>query len=186
MKKGILLTFILMLALSVYAQEEHFKFLGIPLDGSIEEFEAKLCDKGFIREMESRESEINKRNYKGLFAGYDSDVMVEFNPRDRNVYSDCVKITRSDPKTILKLYEKFRDDYLQKYPENNYYEIDLEESVPSMAMWFNDSSNKKVIGQVTILALPTMYEIFRYCSLTITYTDMANKEKNDNSKLDDL
>ena len=185
MKKGILLTFILMLALSVYAQDEHFKFLGIPLDGSIEEFEAKLCDKGFIREMESRESEINKRNYKGLFAGYDSDVTIEFNPRNRNVYSACVLITRSDPKTILKLYEKFRDDYLQKYPENKYREIDLED-YPSMAMWFNDSSNKKEIGQVTILALPTMYEIFGYCSLTISYTDKANKEKNDNSKLDDL
>ena len=184
MKKGILLTFILMLALSVYAQEEHFKFLGIPLDGSIEEFEAKLCDKGFIREMESSESEINKRNYKGLFAGYDSDIIIEFNPRNRNVYSARVEIRRSDPKTILKLYEKFRDDYLQKYPENKYREIDLED--PSMGMWFNDSSNKKEIGQVLILALPTMYEIFGHCCLTITYTDKANKEKNDNSKLDDL
>ena len=46
MKKGLLMLFGCLFALAIQAQSEHLKFMGIPLDGKINDFQSQLLKKG--------------------------------------------------------------------------------------------------------------------------------------------
>lgn len=48
MKRIVLFTFTMLLGIFCYAQSEHLKFSGIPIDGTINQFQAKIVQKGYV------------------------------------------------------------------------------------------------------------------------------------------
>lgn len=72
MKKILSLAFLLMLSLSIFAQKQVTKFLGIPVDGSRTSMIQKLKDKGFTYNSYSDRLE-------GQFNGKDVSIYVQTN-----------------------------------------------------------------------------------------------------------
>lgn len=70
MKKAFLLLLMSLFSLVLFAQTEHMKFAGIPLTGSIEQFQKKLIAKGFrLNAKISKLLPVGTRSFIGTFAG---------------------------------------------------------------------------------------------------------------------
>ena len=110
MKKFIFILVAVMLAVAVNAQEKHLKFMGIPLNLTITEFEKELLAKDF-----EPNTYINKRLksntcvYKGSFLGHDVEVYIYFTPNSQLVYRSKVCVSNTDEKYISnKFYNLLR------------------------------------------------------------------------------
>ena len=72
MRKTLLITVLLFIVSICFAQSDPIKFLGIPVDGSLAQFESKLMSKGF------KYYSLNEC-YKGQFNGKSVDVIIHTN-----------------------------------------------------------------------------------------------------------
>ena len=83
MKKIILLLSFMWEAIALPAQEtnEHLTFKGIPVDGTLKEFTAKLKQKGFIH----IDSEEGCAMFRGDFAGYKNCMAVAVSPIEKDL-----------------------------------------------------------------------------------------------------
>jgi len=129
MKKIVLLCICAIIWMGGYCQEqhdstsvkyvsEHIKFMGIPMDGSFDDFRDKIIAKGFRFEM------INDNNLtilSGYFANHRADVLLQPN-RDDEIYR--VQLIFSDGgqyftswKDISRLYFELKELLISKYGE---------------------------------------------------------------------
>lgn len=74
MMKKLLLFIALVLSISAHAV--HLEFMGIPINGSISNFQAKLIAKGCTLDKYSKELPTGIRGFKGVFAGKDCQIIV--------------------------------------------------------------------------------------------------------------
>ena len=75
MRKLFLLSLMLMFSFVLSAQTEHMKFAGIPLNGSIEQFQKKLVAKGFrLNTKMSKMLPVGTRSFVGTFAGKKGNI----------------------------------------------------------------------------------------------------------------
>ena len=79
---------LLLLALTATAQTEHVRFLGVPLDGSIQQFQEELTARECSHDPETSATlPDGVRAFKGTYAGHDAlyDFMARcFQPRASN------------------------------------------------------------------------------------------------------
>ena len=73
MKRILLIAFVLVISISLFAQKDITKFLGIPIDGFKPEMIQKLKEKGFVS------SESDKSILEGEFNGIQVSVHVVTN-----------------------------------------------------------------------------------------------------------
>ena len=118
MKKSLLLLMmVLLLALTSFAQTEHMKFMGIPIDGSLKSFCSQLKKKGFDRDpYETRRKD--SRIYIGEFAGHNSKVFVYSDAKSNNVHSVIVNIPSYEEDVALSIYNNLRQMLIEKYSED--------------------------------------------------------------------
>lgn len=122
MKKQTILILILMLCtLSLQAQTEHMNFAGIPLTGTIDQFQKKLIAKGYrTQTMLNKQLPVGTRVFKGTFAGKDGNVAVYYDNVTKIVYgakvyfdqltSDRAKTELDQLKSLLSL--KYGEDQI--------------------------------------------------------------------------
>ena len=92
MKKTIV-TLLLSLFCMIVQGQTHMKFMGIPLNGNVELFTQKLKAKGLTCDVaKTKASPSGVKIYKGVFMGEDSEFMICFNPKDKNVFAVEVSI----------------------------------------------------------------------------------------------
>lgn len=100
------------------SQQSHMSFLGIPLNGTLDQFHSQLINKGFTFNRGLDNFSI----YRGLFMGYKSEVFIIANRQNRQVYQALVRI-KVGKKEIMPLYEKIQQMLKEKYANNpGYYE----------------------------------------------------------------
>ena len=118
MKKSLLLLMLVsLLALTSFAQTEHMKFMGIPIDGSLKSFCSQLKKKGFDRDpYETRRKD--SRIYIGEFAGHNSKVFVYSDAKSNNVHSVIVNIPSYEEDVALSIYNNLRQMLIEKYSED--------------------------------------------------------------------
>lgn len=123
-KKFIILVSAFLFTISINAQ--HFQFMGIPIDGNIDEFSMALKSKGFKRNtlMDPK----GNKNFKGVFANEKAKLCVFFHPTTKLVYALEVDISCYNASEVKKKLEKFETSIKQKYGEQVVDE-DLEKSV---------------------------------------------------------
>lgn len=63
---------LIVLLVSIVANAQHINFMGIPMDGTSEEFAAKLEEKGLKK--------ITKNGLRGTFAGYNCNIILNNTP----------------------------------------------------------------------------------------------------------
>ena len=181
--KKILLIFTLLFALTVNAQ--HLSFMNIPLDGNINNFTAKLKNKGLKISPYNNSIPVGARAFTGTFIGKQASVYVYYNTKNNNVYraKACIENTSLDG--TKNLMTEVRDMLSEKY--DSYCEEGTENNYTSYYLYiFN---NQEIIGIID-LYITKEEGLYSWDNdiyvLHIDYTDRENGNKNDTIKMDDL
>lgn len=120
MKKIVITFCLLIFAMGTIAQnslkeEDHLKFMGIPLCGDISGFSRKLVDRtnavpsGFSNGLYS---------FKGTFAGYNADIHVCFNNKSREVYQAYAVVDNNVKERAVDVFNEFKILLCKKYPDS--------------------------------------------------------------------
>lgn len=158
----IILLALVMFACGAYAQnEQHFTFMGIPIDGPLATFEKSLLAKGFTPKKNSSENTSTQKWYEGVFFGKDVVLSVNLTPRSRNVYmisTGASSMTKEEAASFLERLDttikaKYQIDKAEKVDGINYYYVNNHTGV--IAYTYSEST------------------------ITIVYLDMKNKSKYD-------
>lgn len=115
MKRTLLLIVSVTLAISVYAQEAHLKFKGIPIDGNYKEFAQKLVQKGLKQIDASDDAILLNGNF---MANPDVMVLVYPDPKSKNVSTvgAMIEAGKNWPTIEAKYYDVVAT-YKEKYGE---------------------------------------------------------------------
>ena len=88
MKRFLSFLIVLCVYITSYAQTEHVKFMGIPIDGTINQFQQKLKEKGVTYNQRASQSvEAGVRLFKGKFADENAYITVLYDKQSKIVYS---------------------------------------------------------------------------------------------------
>lgn len=172
------------------AQNGHLKFMGIPLNGSINEFSAKLAAKGIKISTDSKIFPVGTRSFDGVFMGKKANIYVYYTPSTKIVYRAKACIEYENEDIIKSLYNETKSLLSDKYygfedsgTHNGYeaWELFVSRYPDDKEMvWFRCYGNINLYISKYTDTYPTTY------TLHIDYTDQINDDKNDNAKQDDL
>ena len=190
--KKIAITFcLLILAIGTFAQnnlreEDHLKFMGIPICGDIQSFSRKLID----RANASPSSYSNGLySFKGFFAGYNADIHVCFNKKNKEVYMAYSVVDNRSKEKAMDVYNEFKTLLLKKYTDS--YTRDTEANgFKSFVLWpkidrsikkFNkDNVYGKIFLQINYNEQLKVYGVF------LVYEDRTAEVMREESKLADF
>lgn len=167
------------------AQTEHMKFMGIPLNGTITQFQAKLIAKGFKFDAQLNKTIIaGCRAFKGVFSEDNADIYVYFNTKTKVVYRakaviECMNIKKGEEK--LELYKSLLK---KKYP-NGYVSEQEHNNHPSLTIYL-DKKNGEMLGVIDLYITDSEYSFVDKVWLHIDYADSSNYDSNEKKKMEDL
>ena len=187
-----LILFIIASIVCFHCNAKHLEFMGIPIDGTINSFQTKLLAKGCSLAGNNKELPSGVRGFKGIFAGIDSEIIVWYNHRTKEVYqvraiSDC----GSSLEQAHHCFLYFKDLLIQKYKEvslnsdmmedssKGEYEFDMVVMEPPI----KEGAQAIGIIDVYIIRYDTFPTSYAVC---VTYYDLENKHKNEKETLNDL
>lgn len=185
MKRIIILVFVCLITVFTQAQNpiEHMKFMGIELNGTITDFQAKLLEKGLTVSPLSKQQPNGMRSYDGTFSGENAQIVVWYNPKSKEVYRAKAIISRYGEDLIKQLMNTMerkldakygtedkwtdlvKDDYLQEFKQHSY---------------LTDN------GTIDLFIVSTGYSAQNTFYLHIDYKDIVNYRKNTQDEMDDL
>ena len=189
--KKIMLLFVLMLSISIQAQE-HLKFMGIPIDGSVEKFAKKLEAKGLKKVSKPNERVM----LAGTFAGNeDCYIMLSSgNGQNKTIEGVGVILPASDSWSIVMTkYQTLKTQLSTKYGKPTTVEEEFYKYEPSTDfLRFYEVQNGNAIFKTSF------YSEEGYIALNISsveigkgyvqliYVDNANSLMRNKDALDDL
>ena len=178
MKKYLLLL-VMVVCLSVNAQTDHFKFMGIPIDGNVSSFCQKLKEKGFSKD---KEDAPNAYCFTGKFYGEDANVQVDYTHDSHTVYSVTVYIIK---RTALALYPIQRD-YLKAVEDK--YKFEKKVINPQLYQYdYYIFDGFDPIGLIqTFIVDSNTIQSTKEAMLSISYVDVENYMDYENRKRNDI
>ena len=179
MKKILTIVLALVLTLGAHAQDEHMKFMGIPLDGNISTFQNKLSAKGVKPDTQfNASSPVGSRLYYGDFAGYEASFHVYYDKNTKIVYRAKACIRNTDLSIVERYYKEIKKLIQTKY-EDGIEDIGEQEGHESYLMTIPEGYVSIYISKYTE-TYPIQYTIH------VDYEDYNNSVKHEKSKLDDI
>ena len=176
---------ILVCAFCMPSMAQHLKFMGIPLNGTITEFQQKLAAKGVVHDK-AASAMVDKgtRLFKGRFAGSDATIVVWYDTNTKYVRSAKAFITCYSKNSRDNKYAELKSMLLEKY-DNMPFKTETEDDLETLYITVTDDSGLMVIG---IIKLYRMKVDFSYDEHTVhvEYSDFINSSKHQKSKMDDL
>ena len=119
-RKLILLLFVSLFTLVLNAQTEHMKFAGIPLTGTIDQFQKKLVAKGFrLNKKKSKILPVGTRSFVGTFAGKQGNIAVYYDTDTKVVYGAKVYYDGMTEDRAEGELDNLRSILSAKYGEDN-------------------------------------------------------------------
>ena len=185
MKKIISILFALCLCMAASAQQ-HMKFMGIPLDGTIDNFAMKLKAKGVTYDAaKSKVAGQGCRIFNGMFMGQKAMISVLYNPKSKIVFSAAVEMqyptVESAHIPFLNLTESLQQKYPNSTPEKN---TGPDGDFIGLAFKILDETGENQIGFI-LQSLKTPSSGYGV-SICLMYTDMDNFEKSEAIVNEDL
>lgn len=176
MNKIISVLFVLGLCMAASAQQ-HMKFMGIPLDGTIDNFALKLKAKGVTYDAaKSKTAGQGCRVFNGTFMGEKATINVAYNPKSKMVFSAAVEMqyptVESAHIPFLNLTESLQQKYPNTTPEEN---RGPDGEFIGLAFNIPDETSGNSIGFI-LQSLKTS-SFGSGVSICLMYTDMDNFEK---------
>ena len=186
MKRIVLFIVATFFMLGLAAQTPHLKFMGIPLDGTINSFQTKLTQKGFTPDATTnRQIGVGVRCFiGGTFSGEKASVFVYYNPKTKIVYRAKAVIESSTESYIDNLYNKLKKSIGDKYKSRSEFESSYHDGHASGAyyIWKDDV---ELLGRIDLYVTKPISYLDNRC-LHIDYWDLLNSNKNDKQNSDDL
>ena len=185
MKHTFLIFRMLITSLCVDAQTEHVKFLGIPLNGTIQQFHQKLVAKGCQHDAKVS-SMISKgtRAFKGTFAGKDADIYVYYDETTKIVYRAKAVITCNSNNIRDIQFNDIKGLLDTKYG-SLFAQKDTQDGYDSYSYPIFSEQTEQMIGSVGIYVSENEFGYHEYV-LHIDYYDSANMLKHENKRLEDI
>lgn len=163
-------------AISIFAMAQHMKFMGLPIDGTIDQFGKQLTSKGFTKSIS--DSRAGYWSYNGSFNEKKVQLGVQYNIPTNKVFSVQVTYLCSDSMDGLFTYEDWVKKLKSKY-DDQFKSYD-DQNRPEESM-FRHCWESSVTGLIMLdLCREVVYSKPIYL-LHLTYTDMqgyANHVKN--------
>lgn len=173
---------LLFLMLTITCQAQHMKFLGIPIDGTINQFTQKLSTKGIkVHPNNARDSGIDNRKFYGQFMNKQAIIRVWFNPKTKIVHTVKVILYGKSYEETKQMYDDVSEVIKNKYNVQSTETGKLTDGTETYDYTIQNDS-KKAIGWI-ILAKENGYSGYW---LSIFYRDAVNFEKDEASKYDDI
>lgn len=181
MKKTLLMIAMMLSVVMANAQEEHMKFAGIPLNGTIDKFQSKLIAKGY-----EPNSFINKRLPKGLrafngtFIGKDANVSVFYDTSTSVVYGAKVYFDNLNEERANNEFENLKYLLKEKYVDCVYNE-ETKNDLPTFTI-------STVLGAIYgyIKKDDDLSGYPYHFTVNLEYYDFKNNDKHNSSVMDDL
>ena len=188
MKKIISVIFAFCICLSISAKE-HMKFMGIPLDGTIENFALKLKAKGVTYDAAlSKKLSPGSKLYKGTFMGENATFVVMFNAKSRLVFGVGVEISYPSLELAKTPFLNIAEQLHTKYPTAIYDRIDKEGSNDDIGVSFTipEDDSTELLG-IIMQSLKRSDDILSTnYSINLIYTDIKNYKKHQSINNEDL
>lgn len=177
--------FILILSLIAYvsqAQTEHMKFMGIPLNGTITQFQSKLQGKGFIPNTRlNPHIAVGTRAFTGgTFIGKKAEVGVYYDAGTKIVYGAKAYFEDYTEDSAKEEIEYLKNLLQQKY-EDDLFLDDIKNDLPCFTII-------TALGSIYVYSMKndSMRGYPYHYSVHLEYTDYKNSGKHKNSIMDDL
>lgn len=188
MKKIMLLILTCLFAFPIFSVaqgQEHLRFMGIPLNGTISQFQAKLQAKGVRYDAKSSSQlKFACRVFRGTFSGENANIYVYYNERTKIVYRAKAVITYSDINIGKRKFENFK--YMLKEKYDKCLNIDDEQdNMPAWTLYVDSIKSDAFLGTISLY----FHKDISYLddvSLHIDYEDNANRNNNIKRNMDDL
>ena len=185
MKKIISVFFVLCLCMAASAQQ-HMKFMGIPLDGTIDDFSMKLRSKGVTYDAaESKAAGKGIRKFCGTFMGEKATFTVFYNYKSKIVFSAVAELYYPTVESAHTPFVNLNDQLQQKYPDATCKEYTGPDGkTDGLAFDIFDETGDNRIGFIlqTLRVPSSGYGI----SICLTYTDTDNLMKSEKILSEDL
>lgn len=186
MKKTLSLLICCLIALNLFAQKEHLKFMGIPLNGTITAFQSKLQAKGVRYDQKtSSQLSVGCRAFNGAFSGEKATIFVYYNEKTKIVYRAKAVITYSNKDIGERRLDDFKQMLKAKYA-NGLMEDGEQDGHPSLSIMIPDSKEEWTLGYVSLYMTDPPYSFMDDVNLHLDYEDKANHLDNKSLNMDDL
>ena len=172
------------------ANAQHLEFMGIPLNGTIANFQSKLLKKGCRIMKDNSSYPVGIRGYNGVFAGDKADIFVYYNPKTQIVYQARAAIDCGESKeNANNMFYRYKRMLFDKYEgvslNSDMLEEQKEFECSLMVLQPPIKEGSKLLGSINVYIVDTDAYPVEY-SLIINYSDFDNSSKNEKSELDDL
>ncbi len=173
------------LTLPVHAQQ-HLKFMGIPLNGTIDSFQRKLAAKGVTVDPErNKYAPFGERDFKGNFTGQPCRILVWYT-NSKIVYRAKAILDASKEEWADQFYNRVKNLLESKYAEE-YTKEDTYEGYPSITVLVSDDTGRVVFGEIDMFKTKNEYTFHSDdYSIHVDYWDFVNKAKKDQEDQNDL
>ena len=181
MRKLYCFIIIAILSISVPVHAQHLKFMEIPLNGTITQFQEKLKAKGMKYDKLSSQFPAGARFFNGVFAGDKARLIVYYDAKTKIVWRAKVIIDYPTKEIWKRKYSEMREILLKKYGYSSEYYDGEQDGEDAFELYVCDPKGK-TLGRINLYFGKFDYNY----SLFICYTDEQNEEHNDNSKMRDF
>ncbi len=177
MKKILSTLFCMLLVMTTFAQSNnlHLKFMGIPITGTITQFQNKLAAKGVKYNPMSKYVSAGIRTFTGTFAGNGVRIYVYYDNSSKIVYRVKSVIPNVTEDIAESKYYSMRQLFEQKYEQIIYGEQEDKESLSIFTG----------TGRIDMYICKDEDSYNEY-DVHIDYEDGNNSQKHGNSLLDDI
>ena len=185
MKRLYIVILSIMLFSSSYAQN-HLKFMGIPLDGTINQFQAKLAAKGVTLNVPANKHvSVGARAFKGSFSGKNAQIFVYYDESSKVVYRAKVVIDTDDINIWENNYNYFVNMLSTKYSDAQTEKGKHENKEALSFLVPNDElALYKYLGIIDVYRSTDLYTYTFF--VHVDYIDTVNNVKHENRNMEDL
>lgn len=183
MKRIALLFISLCLSITINAQSEsaHMTFAGIPLTGTINQFQTKLQAKGYVINKNINSIlPVGTRSFNGTFIGKKANIAVYYDPNSKNVYAAKAYFTDMTEEKVKEEFETIKEMLSIKY-EGFEQSTGTKNGYSSLTI----NTDKGTIF-VYIMKDDSSIDYAYVNSLHIEYHDLLNSLEHESKMMDDL
>lgn len=175
----LIIFFILCLSYAQAFSEEHLKFLGFPIDGTVNEYAAKLKSKGFYVSPENEYASKGLRVMEGPFLGNIEQFGLHYDPDTKIMWSVTFVHSFFNEEDAKELYDELETLLQEKHYEATY-------KSPLAGSFVSSCSFQSKKGIITLVVIEQDYDY----QVKMSYTDRINYipvyKKKHQQALDDM
>lgn len=177
---------IMTLGMAAQSVQEHLKFAGIPINGTITQFQSKLITKGYKIDKNNNTLQIGIRGFNGTFAGNKVQLYVYYDENTKIVYRVKAVIDGVSESMVDQKYSEIKNLMIQKYGLDETFKGEMyDKETITFYIPSSDDESEKLIGRIDLFAKEYIRYPYNF-NLHIDYYDSENEAKHKNAILNDI